>query len=170
MRKFSLIVAASFMLFGLLVACAQQVDTSQPPEIAYGEDVCDNCNMLISDEKFASAYWTVDGQARRFDDVGEMLSYMRSTPEETASVWVHDVNSAEWLEADDAYFVVGSGLTTPMGTGIVACDSMAEAEALAYDQEGATVMSFTEVLAMNETGSMDMGSAMEHDMAPMSEE
>ena len=174
MKQVKFVIVAALALLALLAACGQQVDTTQPPEIAYGEDVCSNCNMLISDEKFASAYWTVDGEARRFDDVGEMLSFMRSTPEETASVWVHDVNSAEWLPAEEAYFVVGSGLTTPMGTGIVACDTQAEAEALAYDQDGAMVMTFADVLAMNEAGAMDMGSSMDHDkdsdMAPISEE
>ncbi len=140
----------------LLGACSQTADTSQPPEIAYGEDVCDNCNMLISEEKFASAYWTTDGEARRFDDVGEMLSYMQTNPEEIASAWVHDVNSAEWLPAHEAYFVMNAGLTTPMGTGIVACSTEEEAQALAYGQEEATVMTFDEL--------MNRGASMEHDM------
>lgn len=139
------------LMLGLVVlsGCRQAVDISQPPEINYGQDVCDNCNMLISEEKFASAYWTADGEARRFDDLGEMLSYMQANSEEIASVWVHDVNSAEWLPAEDAYFVMDSGLTTPMGTGIVACASEAEAQALAYGQDMATIMTFDEVLSMS---------------------
>jgi copper chaperone NosL len=144
------------LLLGLLLAaaCQQSVDTSQPPEIAYGQDVCDNCNMLISEEKFAAAYWTADSQARRFDDLGEMLSYMQSNPEEIASVWVHDVNSAEWLPAEDAFFVMNAGLTTPMGTGIVAVADEAEARALAYGQDGATIMTFAEVLSANSVAPM----------------
>jgi copper chaperone NosL len=139
-------------------ACRQAVDTTQPPEINYGQDVCDNCNMLISEEKFAAAYWTADGEARRFDDMGEMMSYMQSNPEDIASVWVHDVNSAEWLPAEEAYFVMNSGLTTPMGTGIVACSSESEAEALAYGQDEATVMTFDELMDM--TVAAPMGHSM----------
>jgi copper chaperone NosL len=144
------------LLLAVMLAggCRQAVDTTQPPEIAYGQDVCDNCNMLISEEKFAAAYWTVDGQARRFDDLGEMLSFMQSNPEEIASVWVHDVNSAEWLPAGEAYFVMNAGLSTPMGTGIVACSSEAEAQALAYGQDGAMVLSFDEILSMNTAAPM----------------
>lgn len=147
------------LLLGLLLAtaCQQTVDTSQPPEIAYGQDVCDNCNMLISEEKFAAAYWTADGQARRFDDLGEMVSYMQSNPEEIASVWVHDVNSAEWLPAEDAFFVMNAGLSTPMGTGIVAVAGEAEAKALAYGQDGAMVMTFDEMLSATLAAPMGHG-------------
>ncbi len=148
MRQLSRVFFAVGLML-LLGACSQTADTTQPPEIAYGQDVCDNCNMLISEEKFAAAYWTADGRARRFDDMGEMLSYMQSNPEEIASAWVHDVNSAEWLPAEDAYFVMNSGLMTPMGTGIVACGSEDEAAALAFGQDGAAVMTFDELMGMN---------------------
>jgi copper chaperone NosL len=148
------------LVLGLLLAaaCQQSVDTSQPPEIAYGQDVCDNCNMLISEEKFAAAYWTADGQARRFDDLGEMLSYMQSNPEEIATAWVHDVNSAEWLPAEDAFFVMNAGLMTPMGTGIVAVAGEDQAKALAYGQEGAVIMTFAEMLSANLAAPMSMPS------------
>lgn len=142
-------VLALFLVLVLAAACRQTVDTTQPPEIVYGQDVCDNCNMIISEEKFAAAYWTADGEARRFDDLGEMLSYMQSNPEEIASTWVHDVNSAEWLPAEEAFFVMNAGLTTPMGTGIVAVATETEAQALAYGQDEATVMTFAEMLSAN---------------------
>lgn len=145
----------------VLAACGGRVATDAPPEILYGTDVCDNCNMIISEANYASAYWTADGQARRFDDMGEMLAYMSKNPEETASVWVHDVNSAEWLRAEDAYFVVNSGLMTPMGTGIVAVADEAAAAALAYGQDGARVMAYADLLAEMASGSMMMAGGHE---------
>lgn len=154
MRRLRVVLPVFVLGLVLLGACSQAADTSQPPEIAYGQDVCDNCNMLISEEKFASAYWTADGEARRFDDMGEMLTYMKSNPEEIASTWVHDVNSAEWLAAEDAFFVMNSGVSTPMGTGIVACSTEAEAQALAYGQDGAMVLTFAELMSMSETAPM----------------
>lgn len=148
---------AALLALIVLAGCRQVVDTSQPPEIAYGQDVCDNCNMLISEEKFAAAYWTADGEARRFDDVGEMLSYMETNPEEIASAWVHDVNSAEWLLAQEAFFVINSGLMTPMATGIVACATEDAAQALAFGQENAAVLSFDELQTMNLAAPMGHG-------------
>jgi copper chaperone NosL len=118
----------------LLAACGGAADTTQPPEILYGQDVCDECNMIISEEKYASAYWTADGEPRRFDDVGEMLVYMAENQEPTASIWVHDINSAAWLPAEEAWFVMISGLRTPMGTGIAVTGDEASARALAFGQ------------------------------------
>ncbi len=138
----------------LLAACGGGADTTQPPEILYGQDVCDECDMIISEEKFASAYWTAEGEARRFDDVGEMLVYMAENPESTASVWVHDLNSAAWLLADDAWFVMNSGLHTPMGTGIAVLADEQAARALAFDQPEAVVMTFAEIVAVAEAGEL----------------
>ena len=137
-----------------LAGCGGGADTTQPPEILYGQDVCDECDMIISEEKYASAYWTTDGEARRFDDVGEMLVYMAENPEATASVWVHDINSAVWLAAEEAWFVMNSGLRTPMGTGIAVTADEQAARALAFDQPEARVMTFAEMVAAAEAGEL----------------
>jgi len=152
-RRLSAVVW-SLLLLAALAGCGGGADTTQPPEILYGQDVCDECDMIISEEKFASAYWTEDGEARRFDDVGEMLVFMAENPEPTASVWVHDVNSAAWLLADDAWFIMNSGLHTPMGTGIAVVGSEAEAEALAFDQPEAMIMTFADALARAQAGEL----------------
>jgi copper chaperone NosL len=142
------------LLLLTLTACGGGADTTQPPEILYGQDVCDECDMIISEEKYAAAYWTAEGEARRFDDVGEMLVYMAKNPEPTASIWVHDINSAAWLLADDAWFIMNSGLRTPMGTGIAVTADEQSARALAFDQAEAVVMTFAEILARAEAGEL----------------
>ena len=142
------------LLLLTLTACGGGADTTQPPEILYGQDVCDECDMIISEEKFAAAYWTTDGEARRFDAVGEMLVYMAENPEATASGGVHDINSAAWLLADDAWFIMNSGLRTPMGTGIAVTADEQAARALAFDQPEATVMTFAEMVAAAEAGEL----------------
>jgi copper chaperone NosL len=148
-------------LFALLIAavaaCGGGENLAGPPEVLYGQDVCDNCNMIISEENFAAAYWTAGGQARRFDDLGEMLSYMHDNPEEIASTWVHDVNSAEWLRAEEAWFVMNAGLMTPMGTGVVALAAEEDARALAFNQEGAMVMNYADLMAKLAAGELMIG-------------
>lgn len=147
----------SVVLVALLTACggADLVDT--PPEILYGQDVCSNCNMIISEENYASAYWTADGEARRFDDMGEMLQFMQSNPEERASTWVHDVNTAEWLRAEEAWIVMNAGLMTPMGTGVVAVANEEDARALAFEQEDAVVLTFGDLLDRLDSGELMIG-------------
>ena len=138
-------------------ACGGAESFDEPPEILFGQDVCSNCNMIISEANFASAYWTTGGEARRFDDMGEMLAFMQNTPEQRASTWVHDVNTAEWLRAEDAWIVMNAGLMTPMGTGIVAVANEDDAKALAFDQEDAMVLTFNDLLVKLEAGELMLG-------------
>jgi copper chaperone NosL len=62
----------------LLVACGSEVDFDDPPDIVYGEDVCERCSMIINEARYAAAYVTEDGEAHRFDDIGGMV--MRKWP------------------------------------------------------------------------------------------
>jgi copper chaperone NosL len=135
-----------FVLVTALAACGGGQSFDEPPEIIFGQDVCSECNMIINEANFASAYWTAEGEARRFDDVGEMLKYIHENPEERASTWVHDANTAEWLRAEEAWIVMHTGLMTPMGTGVAAVAKEEDARALAFDQPDAMVMTFGEFM------------------------
>lgn len=147
----------SVLLIALLAGCGGAESFEEPPEILYGQDVCSNCNMIISEENYASAYWTEDGEARRFDDMGEMLQFMNSNPEPRKSTWVHDLNTAEWLKAEDAWIVLNAGLMTPMGTGVVAVAHEEDARALAFEQDGAMVLTFDELMKKMEDGELMIG-------------
>lgn len=157
MSKGVVLLALTFLLSALLFGCGGAESLDEPPEILYGQDVCSNCNMIISEENYASAYWTADGEARRFDDMGEMLQFMNSNPEERASTWVHDVNTGIWLRAEDAWIVLKAGLMTPMGTGVVAVANEEDARALAFDQEGSLVLTFDELMKKMEDGELMIG-------------
>lgn len=152
-----IVLFLAIVLVVLLTACGGADSVDNPPEILYGQDVCSNCNMIISEENYASAYWTTDGEARRFDDMGEMLQFIQSNSEERASTWVHDVNSAQWLRAEDAWIVMNAGLMTPMGTGVVAVANEEDARALAFDQADALVLTFGDLLDRLESGELMIG-------------
>lgn len=145
------------LLLTLVSACRPAVNFAEPPEIVYGQDVCDECNMIISDAHFAAAYWRADGQARRFDDLGGMFLYHQEHQEEVAAFWVHDYLSGNWLPATDAYYVVGAGLPTPMGFGMVACATQAQAHALAYGQAEAEVLNFATLMARLQENTLELG-------------
>ena len=130
---------------GLLSACGSAVQYDQPPEMRYGEDVCDQCNMIISEARYAAAYYTQSGEVRRFDGVGELSRYLLKHQEETASIWVHDYETEAWLAAEQAYYVIGPELQTPMGDGAVALGERERANALAA-QVGGEVMDFAGVM------------------------
>ena len=125
----------------LLGACQSQPDLSQPPEIVYGEDVCTECGMIISEARFASAYYTQDGEARRFDDIGGMLTHHVESQEDVAQFWVHDYETEVWIVAEEAFYVSSEELHTPMGFGVVAFSDQVRAQNFA-GQSQAMVMSF----------------------------
>ncbi|MBP9502818.1 MAG: nitrous oxide reductase accessory protein NosL [Candidatus Promineofilum sp.] len=151
-------VVAALMALGLLMlsACGGSETYDEPPEIMLGVDVCHACNMIISEDNFASAYWTKDGEVRMFDDLGEMLRYMHHNPEEIASAWARDMHTAEWIRLEEAWIVLNAGIHTPMGTGVASVVHEDDARALAFDQDGAMVMKSDEVMKLLASGGLEI--------------
>ncbi len=130
-----------FLLFTLLVvlflmSCSQASNLDEPPEILYGQDVCDECGMLVSEERFAASYVTESEEVRRFDDVGGMLLYDQKHQEDVRLYWVHDFDTEEWIDAKEAVFVLDDGLITPMGWGLAPFATQEQAEAYMAETGG----------------------------------
>jgi copper chaperone NosL len=128
-----------------LAACASNGgDELEPPEILYGQDMCESCGMLIDDPRFAAATLTADGQSHKFDDMNEMFLFHQENPEIEVTAWfVHHYDSEEWLRAEGAFFVHSSEILSPMAGGLAAFATRAEADALATEL-GAEALSFDE--------------------------
>jgi copper chaperone NosL len=121
----------------LLSACSPKSTGPQPPGIAYGQDTCDACGMIISDAKFAAATLLTGGEALKFDDIGEMVTYHMDHPEKQVNAWfVHDYKSEAWIRGETAFFVLSDQLQTPMGMGVAAFEKREDAEALAAEKSG----------------------------------
>lgn len=133
-------------------ACQFQPDISQPPEILFGEDICSECGMIISEARYAAVYYTPTGEARRFDDIDGMLTHHTRQQEEVADFWVHDYETEQWIIADQACFVSVDELHTPMGFSLVAFSDRLRAQKLA-DQSQSMVMCFDEIIGKYMLGS-----------------
>lgn len=142
MKRYYIGLFAALIIL-LLASCQSGDQTAGPPEIRYGEDVCDHCNMIINEPRFAAAYFSEDGETRRFDDIGEMFLYARESGDAVRSYWVHDFHSESWLEADGATFVHDPDLTTPMGWGIAAFSDADDART--YGEQDGDVLTFSEL-------------------------
>jgi copper chaperone NosL len=150
-RKYLLFVLVA-ALTGVLSACRQESSEIRPPEIVYGQDMCDVCGMLISEPQFAAALILEDGTPVRFDDLGELFHYEREHPGAEVKAWfVHDYNTEAWVNAEEAYFVMVEGFGTPMGFGIAAFEVESDAAAFAGEQGGVQI-TFAELKANPPSG------------------
>ena len=125
------------LIFGVsILGCGVSPEPNSPPEIYYGEDVCVECGMIINEPKYAAAYYTSDGEAKIFDDLGGLCIHYLENEDEAANIWAHDYGTEEWINAVDATFVVADQIYTPMAFGFVAFKEDAVAVEFAEKMHG----------------------------------
>lgn len=166
--KKSFIILLSLVL--LLVACAQGEAEARPPDIRYGETICEQCTMIISDARFAAGYAFEISPGRyesvAFDDIGDMLVSASEHPERAITAWyVHDYESQGWLDATRATYTLSAELPTPMGHGVAAHADRAAAERMAAALNG-RVFDWNDLKAAHEADMLG-GPMQEHDMEMM---
>jgi copper chaperone NosL len=125
----------------VLAACTGGPTTPEPAKIRFGETTCTECGMIISQPKYASSFAYAESEGRfkslPFDDIGDMLAYMRKHSDLIpVGAWVHDYISEEWIDAEGAYFVHSDAIRSPMGHGIAAFADRATAEQFAGEIGG----------------------------------
>lgn len=132
------------LLLTLLLGCPQSNSGTQPPRVIYGEDMCDECKMIINVDRFSCAF-TTEKNTYRFDDIGCMFLFMSKHPDvHPLRVWVHDYLSANWIDAKNATYVSSKSFKTPMNYGILAFQKTTDAQGYAQ-LEDARVLSFDDL-------------------------
>ncbi len=139
----SVLFAACFVgIILTLVGCGER-DDDGPPNIYYGDTICEECGMIISDERSATAtIITVERgyQALVFDDFNCQMNYEDKHSELLVhDRWSHDCISLEWIRTADAWFVRSPQLRTPMASHLVALLSLTDAKMFAATVDGETI-------------------------------
>jgi nitrous oxide reductase accessory protein NosL len=147
MKPITALIMLGLVLGWLLSACAPQPGEPLPPAIAYGQDLCEACGMLIDQPQMAAATLDLDGQPHKFDEIGDMVQYHAEHPTVQVLAWfVHDYDNEAWIRAETAFFVYAADLSTPMGHGLAAFGTHAAALPFA-EQWQVPVLSFEEARA-----------------------
>jgi len=141
-RRISLLPAV--LVFACLALASCGKTAGGPPAIRYGKDLCAECNMIISEDRFAAAAAGPGGRAAKFDSVGCLLRYKQSRPE-SEKFWVKSYSTAEWLDAATAIFVFSEQISAPMGYGVAAEVTKSGAQELA-DKVHGRIFTFTELI------------------------
>lgn len=85
----------------LVVACK---GGGKPPEITVGTTTCAACQRVIDDVSLAAAARSADGTVKAFDSAKCLF---KTVPEgDDSNVWFHDHESANWIKASKAVFVI----------------------------------------------------------------
>lgn len=123
-RAFSRLAAGAGL--GALVAGCSQPPPG-PKTLKLGRDVCDHCNMIISEGRYAAQIWDAKrGRPSLFDDFGCAVLHAASAgglDKPDLMFWVADASqdpraAPVWLEARKASY--RDGFHTPMGYGYAA--------------------------------------------------
>ncbi len=130
-------------LLVILTGCSGTI-SDKPPKLNLGQDPCDNCFMIINEKKFAASIWLENGEAKRFDDIGCMIDFINKNKSNVKTYWVYDYITKEPMLTNNAFFIDSDSLITPMGFGIVAFKSEAEASKFAEEYK-TKIISFNEL-------------------------
>ena len=129
----------------ILFFCSGSVENF--PQEIYQDDVCASCKMIISDLQFASQCKAQKEGILKFDDINCMVSYLKKNQLEIKSTpaYVVDFFTKEWINTDDAHFVVSTTVKTPMMSGIVAFKNTKNVEKVSGNSSG-KIYTFRELL------------------------
>jgi copper chaperone NosL len=142
--RFTLLLAAILLL--TLTACGGDTNTEpSPPTIHYGEDICEFCGMIVSEERYAAGYITQGGGEHIFDDIGDMVQAHLEKQEDVVAFFVHAYEEHTWIRAETAHYVMSHDLPTPMLSGLAAFASAEQAKEFAAELNG-RVLTFDQLL------------------------
>ena len=123
--KNTLLLLPLFALF----ACGE----TRPEAAKLNVDNCDNCKMTITDAKFVAELITSKGRLYKFDDISCLLSYDKEHPGNVGSkLFVANFeNPDQFLSVEEAVFVTGEQIASPMGGNLAAFANNKAAEQFA---------------------------------------
>jgi copper chaperone NosL len=130
---------------GQAAAESSQVAVKQPMEIPEGA-TCGKCGMYPARyPRWQSQIIFKDDTMTPFDGCKCMFNFIfavdkydkNHSRDDVVVAWVKDFNSGTWLNAEDAYYVVGSEMMGPMGKELIPFTDQASAMKFHQEQGGA---------------------------------
>jgi copper chaperone NosL len=154
--RFACLVTALTAPAAILASCGGG-GVIEPPAILYGRDECEECRMIISDERYAAALVIAENGAFRgipFDDIGCLLAYERGHAEASiAARYVRDAAGTTWLDAASGSFLHSPSLETPMAFGVAAL-ATPDVAAQWRQKHGGEILDITELYRRFDSGQL----------------
>ncbi len=127
------ILASVFSVCILIVSCS-----TEPQPINFGKDLCAHCSMTIMDKKFGAEMVNSKGKAVKFDSGECMVNYINSETKFEAAQYliVNYTSEGELIKAEEAFFLHGGNVNSPMGGNLAAFNTKADAEKMQAELGG----------------------------------
>jgi len=105
-------------------------------QMHWDRDMCERCNMAISERKFAvQIIDPQSGKVHKFDEIGCAVLWMNEEKipwKNKAVIWINDAQNGKWIDAKKAKYT--DGAITPMAFGFAAySDQTLPPDKKAYD-------------------------------------
>ena len=125
------------LVFAIMAGCSNE-QSFEPVEIDPEVDVCEVCNMSLSNESYATQLFSKDGDVFLFDDIGCMFEYIdkdqQIAREDIEVQYVRDMETKDWIQIENAYYVYNPDVWTPMANGVVSFESEEKANEFVQEQ------------------------------------
>lgn len=126
------------IFFVLTVVLFMASCNSEPEPIEFGKDNCEFCKMTIMDKKFGAELINPKGKALKFDAIECMVAYNKVNedfkPEKYLAV--NYETTVELIDAEQAFFLQGENVHSPMGGNIAAFSTRQAAEKFQQQLQG----------------------------------
>lgn len=121
MKRAEIVKISVFLLLLFFIPGCKGGNREQlPVDFVWDRVACEECKMAVSDPHYSAQVIDPGGRAYFFDDIGCAVLWLRRQPwKDGARVWVNDVNTTEWIDAEKANWIYGDP-KTPMGYGFAA--------------------------------------------------
>jgi copper chaperone NosL len=133
MIKVCSFVSAAILL--TLIPSCGRTDSDGPPSIMFGDSICHECGMIISDDRFATSTIIVNDRGHQpllFDDFNCQIIYEHKITElEIVNRWSHEYLQSKWIETRTGWFVHSEQIRSPMASGLAIFETRPEAETFA---------------------------------------
>ncbi len=119
MKKFKLFLLLFFFI-GLLFSGCEKKEIGKPVKIHWDRDICERCQMAISDRRFAFEIINPkSGKVYKFDDMGCGIMWLKENKihwRKKAIMWIINAKNGKWINARKAYYTTDN--ITPMAYGL----------------------------------------------------
>lgn len=141
--KKSVVVTMLLISSSLFISC-----NTKPEPFVVGKDECFVCKMGMADLKFGGEVITTKGKIYKFDDIGCMISYLKSgslDEKQIAKKLSIDYNKQnEFVDVSNAWFLASKDLKSPMKSNTAGFATKANAEIVAKEKNG-DIVNWTEL-------------------------